>query len=231
MTSILLLGLLIGMKHALESDHVAAIASLTARSGSHRQAIRQGLAWGLGHAVTLFAVGSAVLIAGAVVPDKISRLLELGVGILLVVLGGDVIRRVIRDRIHYHAHRHDQAVHLHLHSHRDEAEHARSRHAHDHPVGLPWRALMVGMVHGMAGSAALVLLVLAAIDSVWLGLLYLLLFGIGSMIGMAALTCVIAWPLRLAARRLTWAYNGMTVAVGMVTIIVGGLMIAEYAGG
>lgn len=231
MTSILLLGLLIGMKHALESDHVAAVASLTSRSGTLRQSVRQGLAWGLGHGATLFAAGSAVLIAGAVAPDQIARLLELGVGIMLVLLGGDVIRRVIRDRIHYHAHRHDQAVHLHLHSHRDEAAHARSRHAHDHPVGLPWRALMVGMVHGMAGSAALVLLVLAAIDSIWLGLLYLLLFGVGSMIGMAALTCVIAWPLRLAARRLTWAYNGMTVAVGLVTVIVGGLMIAEYAGG
>jgi sulfite exporter TauE/SafE len=83
----------------------------------------------------------------------------------------------------------------------------------------------------MAGSAALVLLVLAAVDSLWLGLLYMLLFGIGSILGMAALSCVIALPLRLTARRLTWAYNGLTAAVGIVTILVGGVMIAGFAAG
>jgi ABC-type nickel/cobalt efflux system permease component RcnA len=231
MTSILLLGLLIGMKHALETDHVAAVAALASRSGTIGQAVRQGVAWGLGHTATLFAVGLAVLLIGTVVPTSIARILELAVGIMLVLLGADVIRRVLRDRLHYHAHRHDLSVHLHLHSHRGEGEHARSAHAHEHRAGLPLRAIIVGMIHGMAGSAALVLLVLATVESVWLGLLYMLLFAIGSILGMAALSCAIAVPLKLTARRLTWAYNGMTAAVGLVTILVGGAMIAGYVAG
>ncbi|MGH6933961.1 MAG: hypothetical protein ACREEE_16210, partial [Dongiaceae bacterium] len=146
--SILLLGLLIGMKHALDTDHLAAVASLAARSNNLRQAVRQGVAWGVGHTAMLFAIGSAVLIAGTMVPADIARILELGVGVMLVLLGGDVIRRVIRDRLHYHAHRHDDAVHVHLHSHREEQVHAQSAHRHAHPAGLPLRAMIVGMVHG-----------------------------------------------------------------------------------
>ncbi len=218
------------MRHALEADHVAAVASLATRGRSVRDIVRLGATWGLGHTLTLFAVGSAVLILGAQLPENIAAMLELAVGIMLVALGADVLRRIVRDRIHFHAHRHDGDVHLHAHSHADEATRAASAHDHAHRSSLSFRALLVGAMHGMAGSAALVLLTLGTLQSIWLGMLYMALFGLGSMAGMAVLSLAISVPLRFAARRLTWAYNGLSLAVGVTTIGLGATIIYRIAG-
>lgn len=222
MITLLALGFLIGMRHALEADHVAAVASLAAESRSFGQIVRQGATWGLGHTLTLFAFGSAVIAMDSAVPERLAHWLEMGVAVMLVLLGADVLRRVVRDKVHFHAHRHGtDAVHFHAHSHRGERQHDTARHSHEHPSGFPLRALVVGLVHGMAGSAALLLLTLDTIDSPWLGLAYIALFGLGSMVGMAVLSAAIAVPLRYSARSLTWLHNGLRGAVGLGTVALG----------
>lgn len=231
MFSVLLLGLLFGMRHALDADHVAAVASLATRSVSVGETVRLGMAWGLGHTATLFAIGSGVLLFDVMMPERLAQGLEFAVGAMLVLLGGDVLRRMIRDRVHFHVHRHGPRAHFHAHAHGDQAEHSTASHEHVHPPALPWRAVLAGLVHGMAGSAALMLLVLGTSPSVGFGLLYIALFGLGAMAGMAVLSCAIALPLRWTSRYLTWAYNGLMAAVGAITIAVGSTIIYEVGFG
>ena len=227
MLTIVLTGFLIGMRHALEADHVAAVAALATGSQSARQTLRLGVAWGIGHTLTIFTVGSLVLLLDAAVPERVAAALESVVGVMLIVLGADVLRRMVRDRMHFHLHHHGQLGHFHAHSHAGEGNHGGSRHVHMHPQALTWRALLVGTVHGLAGSAALVLLTLGSIGSFGLGLAYMALFGLGSILGMSALSGAIAVPLRLTAGRLTWAYNGLTAGVGLVAIGIGALFLLE----
>ncbi len=179
------------MKHATEADHLAAVATLATRQGSLAQTLRQGVAWGVGHTLTLMLFGGAVLWLGQVISPRLEQALETAVGIMLVLLGADVLRRLVRDRIHFHVHRHGpRTTHVHAHSHRGEGRHADSAHRHAHPQRWPVRALAVGMMHGLAGSAALVVLALQTIPSVGLGVGYIALFGLGSIAGMALLSVV-----------------------------------------
>jgi ABC-type nickel/cobalt efflux system permease component RcnA len=224
--TILLLGLLLGMRHALDADHLAAVATLFTRSRSVGHAVLQGLAWGAGHTLTLLLFGGAVLVFGLALPERAALALELAVGVMLAGLGTDVLYRLWRERVHFHAHRHaDGAAHFHAHSHQNEGPgHDSERHEHGH--GFPLRALLVGMVHGMAGSAALILLSLEALRSPASGLVYIAVFGIGSIAGMAALSVVIALPLRLTFRRLTSrrldrAHGGLSALVGLGTVLLG----------
>ena len=228
MLSVLTLGLLIGMRHALEADHVAAVASLATRSRSVRETTRLGIAWGMGHTVTLFVIGSAVLLMDGIVPETLARSLELAVGVMLFALGADVIRRLIRDRIHFHIHQHDGARHVHAHGHERKApiiHDMDAAHRHSHRQRIPWRALCVGLIHGMAGSAALVLLALSTIHSLWQGMLYIALFGLGSIVGMAVLSVIIALPLRFTVDRVAWFYKGLTATIGVLTLVLGASII------
>ena len=229
MTTSLLLGFLLGMRHAIEADHVAAVATLTTRTNSIRQGIQQGAAWGLGHTLTLFLFGGIVLFVTNIVPEEIVRWVELAVGIMLIALGLDVICRLIRERVHFHTHSHrDGAVHFHAHSHKDEKyqDHDATHHEHKHPTGFPIRALLIGLMHGMAGSAALIILTLQSISSQWLGLVYIALFGAGSIAGMSLFSVVVAIPLR-AARHLTWAHNSLQATIGAATIALGIFTVLE----
>jgi high-affinity nickel permease len=221
MFGILALGFLLGMQHALEADHVAAVSSIAARRSDVADIVKHGLTWGLGHTLTLFAFAGAALGLGQAIPDHLAGPIETAVGIMLVGLGAHVLWRLWRDRVHFHKHSHgDGKVHLHAHSHAGETvAHNRAPHAHGH--GFRWRTLMVGLMHGMAGSAALLLLTVSQATSVAVGLSYVALFGIGSMFGMGVLSTVIAVPLALSARWLTWANSGLQGAVGVITIAVG----------
>ena len=222
MGGVLVLGLLVGMRHAIEADHVAAVAALTQRSRGLRNAVRLGVAWGLGHTLTLFVAGTVVLSLDGVMPEQIARIFEFVVGIMLMLLGADLLRRLIAARVHFHVHRHeDGTIHFHAHSHAGEADHASSRHDHVHERGLSGRALAVGLMHGLAGSAALILLTIGQIDSFIWALAYLALFGIGSMIGMAALSIIIAVPLQRLRGSLSWAHNVLGAIIGLVTIGLG----------
>lgn len=231
MTSLLLLGFFIGMRHALEADHLAAVASLSAHQHSVRDTIRHGAVWGLGHTTTLFLFGSVVIWMDSMISERLAFYLEIAVGFMLIALGIDVIRRVIRDRVHYHLHRHaGKQAHFHAHSHAGEQQHQLSPHQHNHQWRFPYRTLMIGFMHGMAGSAALILMTLERMDSLWTGMLYMLLFGIGSMVGMALISVAIAVPLRASASALTWMHNGLQAAIGIITLGLGLTIVYPLAG-
>ncbi|HVR07911.1 MAG TPA: urease accessory protein [Thermoanaerobaculia bacterium] len=222
MISLLFLGLLLGMRHALEADHVAAVASLATRSKGMRRTVLQGAVWGLGHTLTLLAVGGACLLLRAAISARLAAALEGAVGVMLVLLGADVLLRMRRRHVHLHVHRHpDGTVHFHAHSHAPEEAHDRDHHQHAHREGFPLRALLVGMVHGLAGSAALLLVTLTTLSSAWLGVAYIAVFGIGSIAGMAVLAAVISVPLRGSMRSLAGWANGLEAAIGVGTLLVG----------
>ena len=221
MFGILGLGFLLGMQHALEADHIAAVSSIAARRTELGDIVKHGLTWGLGHTLTLFAFASAAILLGHAIPEHLARPLETAVGVMLVGLGAHVLWRLWRDRMHFHRHGHgDGTVHIHAHSHAGEiASHAHAPHMHAH--GFRWRTLLVGLMHGMAGSAALLVLAASQASSVAAGLGYVALFGIGSMVGMGALSAVIAVPLAVSARWLTSANRGLQGAVGVTTMAIG----------
>ncbi len=226
--TILFVGLLLGMKHATEADHLAAVATIATRQRSLAHALKQGIAWGIGHTLTLMLFAGAVLALGQVISTTLEQALETAVGIMLVVLGVDVLRRLARDRIHFHAHRHDlETEHVHAHSHRGEGRHAESSHRHEHAKQWPLRALAVGVMHGLAGSAALVVLSLQAVPSIALGLGYIVLFGVGSIFGMALLSLAIAVPLKLSASYLAGLHYSMTALVGIFSCVLGIFMVVE----
>jgi High-affinity nickel-transport protein len=221
MFGILGLGFLLGMQHALEADHIAAVSSIASRRSDVADIVKHGLTWGLGHTLTLFVFAGAAILLGHAIPDHLSRPLETAVGLMLVGLGAHLLWRLWRDRVHFHRHHHrDGTVHFHAHSHAGETiPHAKAPHAHAH--GFRWRTLLVGLMHGMAGSAALLVLTVTQAPSAVAGLGYIALFGIGSMIGMGLLSTVIAVPIAISARWLTWANRGLQAAVGLVTIAIG----------
>jgi len=224
--SLLTLGFLIGMRHAVDTDHLAAVASLVTRSRTMGDTIRQGAVWGIGHTLTLFVFCSLVLLLDAVIPETLAQGLEFMVGLMLLGLGIDVLRRLLREQIHFHVHRHeDGTLHFHAHSHAGEADHP-AVHSHHHAGahGFPFRALIVGMMHGMAGSAALILLTLQTVHSPLTGMAYIALFGVGSIAGMAVLSVIIAFPLRYSAGGLNWLHNGLQAVIGIITLAAGGAL-------
>src|SRR5438477_9725924 len=227
MFGILGLGFLLGMQHALEADHIAAVSSIAARRSHVGDIVKHGLTWGLGHTLTLFVFAGAAILLGHAIPENLSRPIETAVGIMLVGLGAHVLWRLWRDRVHFHTHGHgDGTVHVHAHSHAGETTpHLRNQHAHEH--GFRWRTLLVGLMHGMAGSAALLGLAVTQASSPATGLGYVALFGIGSMIGMGVLSAVIAVPLAVSARFLTFANRALQGAVGVVTIAIGLVTVVE----
>lgn len=231
--SLLSLGFLLGMRHAVEADHVAAVASLATRNRSMGDTLRQGTVWGLGHTLTLFVFGSAVLLLDTIIPQTLAQILEFTVGLMLVGLGIDVLRRLRRERIHFHIHQHaDATPHFHAHSHVGEKDHPEvHHHRHEHWRDFPFRALFVGMMHGMAGSAALILLVLQTVHSPLTGMLYIALFGIGSIAGMVVLSTLIAILLRSSATGLTRLHNGLQVVVGVTALVIGCVMVYDIGVG
>ena len=229
MLGILGLGFLLGMRHALEADHIAAVSSIAARRSNVADIVKHGLTWGIGHTLTLFTFAGAALVLGRAVPETLARPIEFAVGVMLVGLGAHVLWRLWRDRVHFHKHHHgDGTVHVHVHSHAGETTpHSGALHTHEH--GFRWRTLLVGLMHGMAGSAALLVLTVSQASSIAIGLGYVALFGLGSMIGMGALSTVIAVPIALSARWLTLANNGLQAAIGAITVAIGVRTIVETA--
>ncbi len=225
MLAILGLGFAIGLQHALEADHLAAVATLASRHSRPADIVKHGLTWGLGHALTLLGLGGAALLLGRAIPSGLASALEFAVGAMLLLLGAQVLWRLWRRRVHVHVHQHEGERHLHVHSHQDRRV-AAQEHQHQH--GFRWRTLAVGFMHGMAGSAALLVLAVAQVRDPLRGLAYILVFGFGSMIGMGALSVMIAVPLALSARFLTLANNGLQAVIGVVTVCLGVLTMLAH---
>ena len=228
--TLLMFGCLVGMQHALEADHLTAVAAMSTGRVSRRALVLRGGFWGLGHTVTLLAICGVLLIAGKAISPRTEAVLEALVGAMLILLGASVLRSLLKKRPHIHVHEHDGGVrHLHWHAHSAETPHSRSAHRHAHADLGIGRALTVGMVHGAAGSAGLLVLAAAA-ESVLTAIGYVLAFGVGSIVGMAALSFVASFPLRLMERSARWFNTAAVTCIGCVAILIGGqLLVAGWA--
>lgn len=222
--SFLLLGFLLGVKHALDADHVVAISTIATENRSLKRSCAVGFCWGLGHTAVLLAAGLAVLGLHLAIPHGVARLFEAGVGIMLVGLGLSVGWTLLRECLHVHAHTHDDGTgHLHMHSHLDGHE-----HTHLHRYRLEYKSLAVGMVHGLAGSAALLLLVLSTVRSLTDGMLYILAFGAGSIGGMVLLGTVLSIPFTVTPARLVRTHLVLRAMAGLASVSLGGRMLYQF---
>lgn len=227
------LGFVFGLKHATEVDHVVAVSTIVSE---HRSVVRSALVgglWGAGHTASLVIVGVLVLVFRIAIPATSANWLEFSVALMIIGLGVMAVLRVLRKRadVHVHRHSHDGQSHVHIHFHEHGTEHigvapSRSLRAsnasHSHAVSqLGFKPLLVGAMHGLAGSAALTLLVLTQIQSVTLGLLYLALFGAGSTLGMLLMSGLIGLPFALSGRRLTSINYGLQTVAGGLSIAFG----------
>jgi hypothetical protein len=182
--------------------------------------LMRGVAWGAGHTVSLLALGGACLAAGASISAAQSLWFERAVGIMLIGLGIHVLLRLRRNRIRFHVHRHGGGP-AHLHAHPETPATGDREPRHRHPLTGHLRAMMVGMVHGAAGTAAILLFTATSVGSFWWGLAHIGSFGLGSILGMAILSAVIAVPFELTSRRLTGAFGVLEAAVALVTVALG----------
>lgn len=229
MTGILLLGFLIGMQHAFEADHVAAVSSMVTSGTPVRRAVRHGLAWGLGHSLILGAVTGLMIGFGLSVSEEWSAIFEFGVGILLVILGTRVMLRVWREGGKWRIHRHsDGKAHVHfITAESEKTEHGPAEHTHR--LGLPLGTISIGMVHGLAGSGSILMMTAVGLDTPSNAILYVILFGIGSMIGMGILSAIIALPLHWTNKSLKAGNFAIRSAIGLIAILIGISIAAENA--
>jgi len=224
--AVLGLGLVFGLKHATEVDHVVAVSSIVSEQRKLWRAALVGGLWGLGHTASLVIVGTVVLVLRVAIPARVANGLEFCVALMIIGLGLATLVRALRSRtapVHLHQHRHDGLAHAHLHFHETDTEHAEVLPPpHSHAVTrIGIKPLIVGAMHGLAGSAALTLLVLAQIPSALLGLLYLAVFGLGSIVGMLLMSGLVGLPFVLSVRKLTGLHYGLQAGAGVLSVCFG----------
>jgi hypothetical protein len=221
LTSALGIGFLLGLRHALDADHVAAVSTFVGREGNPYRSCVVGTFWGIGHASTLLVAAVLTTVLQVRVPSEVHSLLEATVAIVLIALGAHTLLRAAGTvRLHRHEHTHDGVSHRHLHLHVG----ARDVHSHDHLIRHGRRPLLMGALHGLAGSGALLLLALATMPSTLHVLLYITIFGVGSMVGMLAVSGLIGIPFAMtgSSQRLR---VGFELAVGVANVVVGVAML------
>ena len=204
-------GSMLGMRHALEPDHLAAVSTLVSHERHSVKAALLGVCWGIGHTAGLIVVGAVLVVLRAELPPPVATLFELLVAIMLIVLGMRALRQAIWQAQPSHVHRHPFAMHRHS---------GLPPHVHIGAWTLARRPLIVGAIHGVAGSGALTALVLTTLPSTATRLTYMALFGLGSTVGMAALSGLLGWPLARWGTDHAVA-RGMSFAVGMMSVTLG----------
>jgi sulfite exporter TauE/SafE len=219
------LGFFLGLKHAIEADHLAAVGTIVSEQKNVWSSAIVGGIWGLGHTISLFAAGFFVLLFNFQISEQTERILEFCVGIMLLFLGLNVFRKIANGgKIHFHTHEH--GAHEHAHPHLHEHEKVDEKESH-HGLKFSPKALFIGMIHGLAGSAALMLLVIPTIESRPLGLLYIAIFGIGSIGGMMLMSLLVGLPFHLTATKFN-QYNRILQSIaGLVSIVFGLLIVYE----
>ncbi|HLL72913.1 MAG TPA: hypothetical protein VK363_15830 [Pyrinomonadaceae bacterium] len=203
--AVLGLGFMLGLRHALDADHLAAVTTIVSERKSLLGSSLVGGLWGVGHTLALLAAGAAFILLRVRINDRTALALEFAVGIMLVLLGANALRKLFRKRarLHLHTHRHGGWLHAHPHLHETGThEHtATAPQATHHGFNSNARPVLVGLMHGLAGSAALMLLVLSAIPSPLVGLAYVCVFGVGSVGGMILMSTLVGLPIHLTAGR------------------------------
>ena len=251
--SIIALGFFLGMRHATDPDHVIAVTTIVSRERKISKAAWIGVFWGTGHTLTILVVGAAIILFGLVIPPRLGLSMELSVGAMLIVLGVMNVVSFVRnlptqtdtssdpDLVHSHAHSHGDYIHSHHHGQPEVHEHSDEktpvawldRSLHRFKLYQPVRPLIIGIVHGLAGSAAAALLVLATIRNPRWAVAYLFVFGAGTIAGMMLITMSIASAFHLASgrkffHRLALASGLLSVGFGLVVayqiLVVNGLL-------
>jgi len=222
----LTLGFVLGLRHALDADHLAAVSTFVTEERSLLRSSLIGVSWGLGHTAALLVFGLGVAAFRFALTPRFSQFLEFLVGCMLILLGGNVLYKLAKGRaLHVHTHAHDGGPHTHLHLHPAAAGHD---HPHQHrSLRLGGRPFVVGVVHGLAGTAALMMLVVGAIPSLWLAAGYILIFGVGSIGGMTVMSLLMTVPLTLAARRLGLIERLIRLAAGLFSLVFGLYLVWE----
>jgi ABC-type nickel/cobalt efflux system permease component RcnA len=218
LAAVLAVAILLGIRHATDPDHVAALAALTAadHSGGARGAGLLGLAWGLGHGVSLVGLGLPFVLLGAQLPDPVQRGAEAAVGLVIVALAVHLLRRWRQARFHVHVHTHPDGIrHAHVHAHESSLE-----HAHEHRPRSPRAAFAIGLLHGAAGSAAVGVLLVASISSRAVAATSLGLLALGTAATMATLSS--GFGLALVRAHRSGAVAAVTPCLGVVSLAFGG---------
>jgi ABC-type nickel/cobalt efflux system permease component RcnA len=218
-------GFALGLRHALDPDHVVAVSTLVSERPGLRRCSAVGALWGLGHGLALTAVGAALVAFKLTVPHGLARGLELGVALMLVGLGAAAIRKALRYRLHAHSHAHDGRAHVHVHVHGPGQG---ARHDHRHPFQGGLKPFLVGLAHGLAGSAGLTLLALALGPSPTAGLACVAMLGLGSLTGMVVLTALMSLPLSLLAARYGAFERRAQLAAGAASLALGGWLLVSH---
>ncbi|MBI2832597.1 MAG: hypothetical protein HYX79_10120 [Chloroflexi bacterium] len=222
---VLALALVMGVRHAFDADHLVAVSTIVSEYRNPLKAIWIGASWGLGHTTTLLLAGMAVLLLNLHMPERLAPFFELAVGVMLVFLGVQTFRTFRHRKVHIHVHTHPDVqpeLHAHFHSHEASPEHVHHEPRRWETLGkllvagiIPGehklegaknglrpffrlKSYAVGTVHGLAGSAALMLLVLTGLRSTWDGLMYILIFGLGSVASMAVISIFISLPFSMS---------------------------------
>jgi hypothetical protein len=246
---IVVLGFLLGMRHATDPDHVIAVTTIVSRQRTALGAALIGTLWGIGHSLTIMLVGGAIILFGVVIPPRLGLVMEFSVALMLILLGvlalTGIMQRVTAmvlpgqgsgADMHAHPHRHDDYVHTHSHGH--------GPGSHGHPedatpvsrldrvvsgLGIyhAIRPLIVGLVHGLAGSAAVALLVLTTIRDPFWGVAYLLIFGVGTIAGMMLVTAAIGLPFAYTAKRSVRIHRYLGVASGLLSLAFGFFLVYQ----
>ena len=246
--SIMAVGFFLGMRHATDPDHVIAVSTIVSRQPKLARAALIGAFWGLGHTVTIFVVGTAIILFNISIPPRIGLSMELSVGVMLILLGLFNVASFLRAlpdappagnsdaQVHVHPHTHGDYVHSHQHGHQPEA------HPHS-PQQTPLafldrlfgrsglyqhlRPLAIGVVHGLAGSAAVALLVLATIRNASWAIAYLLVFGIGTIAGMMVITMSLATAIKAVSARSQTISHRLAIASGILSLVFGCLVVYQ----
>lgn len=241
-------GFVLGIRHSFDPDHLVAMGTIVGESRSVGRSAVVGAMWGLGHTVSLLVTGLVVLGLRLTIPESLALGLEMGVAAMLVFLGTLLVVRAARGEVHVHAHSHeDGTVHAHLHAHTPDCGGSGAPAVHHHAHGfrgfvaalfggsgsrlgeIGRKPFWVGIVHGLAGSAGLMLLGLAATPTFAGGLAYLLLFGAGLVVGMLVMSALLSVPFVLSSRRQVRFNTAIRLAAGLASIAFGLVLGYEIA--
>jgi high-affinity nickel-transport protein len=241
--AVLILGFFLGMRHATDPDHVIAVSTIVSRERSLSKAALIGALWGVGHTLTIVLVGAAIILFNIVIPPRVGLTMEFAVGLMLILLGIlnlTGVSRWMSEKFspahphitgeHAHIHEHGSHLHFHRHSHAPVQEHHGDSLAEPKWLRKPFgslgvfhslRPLLIGIVHGLAGSAAVALLVLSTIHDPRWGVLYLLIFGLGTIAGMMLITAALSLPFSYAGTRFAWLNRGLVTGSGLLSLAFG----------
>jgi len=219
--SLLFFGFVLGLRHATEADHLAAVSTIVSERKSLFSAALVGGLWGVGHTIALFVVGLIVILLKLQISESVEAKLESVVGLMLVILGVNAVRKILTSKtIHAHTHDHSGHEHIHLHTHADAT--AEASHHRFSP-----RSVVVGMIHGLAGSGALMFIILPLIESPVVALAYIVVFGIGSIGGMMLMSFLLGLPFHLTAGRFGALNTGIRWCSGIFSIGLGMFIVYE----